>query len=220
MELAIHQLSALLIDKKMTEQQFTDEVLFLKEYPIYSILVLPYHVARAKQLVEGTTIKISSLIDFPLGNGTEAKKAFETAHLFHDGASELFATLSLSQLNVTNHQIYRALENLLLGYGELGLFLDLNQKTDQRKSELVSVLLGLNASTLLLGNELNVEQAIHGLSLFSTSKGLLTEIQVNMNKPTLLEIALLFQAGAARVGIVNGREILPLAMSKQVSREN
>lgn len=84
MELAIHRLSVLLIDPTMTDQQFTEEVLFIKSFPFQSLFVLPYNIIRAKQLLAGSAIQIASFVDFPLGNGTVAKKSFETGQLYRE----------------------------------------------------------------------------------------------------------------------------------------
>lgn len=210
MELAIHRLSVLLIDPTMTDQQFTEEVLFIKSFPIQSLFVLPYNIIRAKQLLAGSAIQIASFVDFPLGNGTVAKKSFETGQLYREGAANLFVSLSKRQIEEVHHETYQRLEQLSFGHHPMGLFLNTSQMHEKQKKDFASLLFGLNPTKLLLGNELTVEQALADMSIFSTAKRKHTKIQVNVKAPTLLELELLFQAGAAHIGISNGRKILSL----------
>ncbi|WP_429950487.1 deoxyribose-phosphate aldolase [Enterococcus sp. AZ170] len=210
MELELQRLSIMLMDPSFTDRQFTDELLFLKEFPVRSIFVLPYNVARAKQLLTGTKIQIGSLVDFPLGGGTLAKKAFETGQLYREGASDVFVTMAPEQLERYGNESYQALEQLSFGRNALGFFLDSRQLTDGQKQVLAMDIAELNVSAISLGLNLTMEQAIYDMSIFRTGRKKQMTFQVNVKAPTLLEIELLFQAGASYIGISNGREILPL----------
>ncbi|MEI5995061.1 deoxyribose-phosphate aldolase [Candidatus Enterococcus mansonii] len=210
MELKLQKLSVMLVDPSITDQQFTEEILFLKAFPIRSIFVLPYNVSRAKQLLTGTMIQVGSFVDFPLGSGTLAKKAFETGQVYRDGATEVFVTMAPDQLAFYANQTYQALEQLSFGRNALGFFLDSNKLTDNQKQVLTTKLGELNISVVSLGLDLTMEQAIYDMSIFRTVRRKQMSFQVNVKAPTLLEIELLFQAGASQIGISNGREILPL----------
>lgn len=210
MELKLQKLSIMLIDSSMTDQQFTEEVLFLKEYPIRSIFVLPYNVARAKQLLTGTAIQVGSFVDFPLGNGTLAKKAFETGQLYREGASNIFVTMAPDQLKSAGKESYQVLEQLAFGRNALGFFIDSRYLSEAQKNTLATYITDLNVHVIALGLDLSMEQAIYDMSIFRTGRKKRMTFQVNVKAPTLLEIELLFQAGASHIGISNGREILPL----------
>ncbi|MGX7244436.1 deoxyribose-phosphate aldolase [Enterococcus quebecensis] len=210
MELRLQKLSVMLTDPAFTDQQFTEEILFLKEFPVGSIFVLPHNVARAKQLLNGTIIQVGSFVDFPLGRGTLAKKAFETGQLYRDGASDVFVTMPPEQLNSYGNQNYQALAPLAFGRNALGFFIDSSNLTDNQKQALIMDIAELNVSRISLGIDLTMEQAIYDMSIFRTARRKKINFQVNVKAPTLLEIELLFQAGASQIGIGNGREILPL----------
>lgn len=210
MELELQRLSIMLMDPLLTDQQFTEELLFLKKFPVRSIFVLPYNVVRAKQLLAGTTIQVGSFVDFPLGDGTLAKKAFETGQLYRDGASEVFVTMAPEELESYGDQSYQVLEQLSFGRNALGFFIESSHLTDNQKQVLTMNLAALNVSAVSLGVNLTMEQAIYDMSIFRTGRKRQMTFQVNVKAPTLLEIELLFQAGASYIGIGNGREILPL----------
>ena len=210
MEIELERLSIMLMDPTLTDQQFKEEILFLKEFPVRSIFVLPYAITRAKQLLVGTAIQVGSFVDFPLGGGTLAKKAFETGQMYRDGASDVFVTMAPEQLDLNGNLSYQALEQLSFGRNALGFFLDSSHLTDNQKQVLTTDIAQLNVSAISLGVNLTMEQAIYDMSIFRTGRKRRMTFQVNVKAPTLLEIELLFQAGASYIGINNGREILPL----------
>lgn len=210
MELKLQKLSIMLIDSSMTDQQFTEEILFFKQFPVRSIFVLPYNVIRAKQLLTGTMIRVGSFVDFPLGNGTLAKKAFETGQMYREGASDVFVTMAPEQLRTGGNQKYQVLEQLSFGRDALGFYLDSSKMTDRQKNKLASDLAELNIPSFALGLNLTMEQAIYDMNIFRIGHLKNGAFQVNVQAPTLLEIELLFQAGVSQIGINNGREVLPL----------
>ncbi|MTD42326.1 deoxyribose-phosphate aldolase [Erwinia sp. CPCC 100877] len=210
MELELERLSIMLLDSSWSDEAFKEEILFLKQYPIRSIFVLPYNVARAKQLLAGTKIKVGSFVDFPLGAGTLAKKAFETGCLYRDGATDVFVTMGPEQLALLGNSNYQVLEQLSFGHGALGYFIDSGKITEAQKKNLINDLSRQQVRHFSLGLDLTMEQAIADMSLFHTGRNRAMFFQVNVKAPTLLEIELLFQAGATQIGIANGREILPL----------
>lgn len=172
--------------------------------------MLPYAITRAKQLLVGTAIQVGSFVDFPLGGGTLAKKAFETGQMYRDGASDVFVTMAPEQLDLNGNLSYQVLEQLSFGRNALGFFLDSSHLTDNQKQVLTTDIAQLNVSAISLGVNLTMEQAIYDMSIFRTGRKRRMTFQVNVKAPTLLEIELLFQAGASYIGINNGREILPL----------
>ena len=58
------------------------------EYHFASVCVNPCHVAYAAELLQGTGVKVCTVIGFPLGANTSAVKAFETKDAIANGAQE------------------------------------------------------------------------------------------------------------------------------------
>ncbi|GGC86975.1 deoxyribose-phosphate aldolase [Enterococcus wangshanyuanii] len=211
MELELEKLSIMLLDPTLTDQQLTDELLFLKDFSIHSIFVLPCNVARAKQLLTETRIRIGSFTDFPLGGGTLAKKAFETGKLYREGASEVFVAMTPDQLTFGGHQSYQTLAPLAFGHDGLGFFIDSSQLNEYQKQQLTIDLAKMeNIKFMSIGLDLSMKEALYDMSIFRSGAKNQRMFQVNVKAPTLLEMELLFQAGASRIGLSNGREILPL----------
>lgn len=60
-----------------------------KEYGFYSICIPPALVKEAKDLLEGTDVKITTVISFPHGNDTTKAKVFATKDAISNGADEI-----------------------------------------------------------------------------------------------------------------------------------
>ena len=60
-----------------------------KEYPFYSVVVLPHYVKLAKEELKDTDMKVVTVIDFPLGAGNTEGKVAEAKAAIADGADEI-----------------------------------------------------------------------------------------------------------------------------------
>ncbi|MGC6768313.1 deoxyribose-phosphate aldolase [Enterococcus sp. LJL128] len=209
MGIDLNRISVILLDPAMTDQQLKEEVLFIREYKIKMIYVLPYHVRRTKQLLEGTEVHVGSIADYPLGVGTLAKQAFETGELYRDGATEVQITATLENLSISK-QTYQMLAPLAFGKGELGFFIDIEEMTEEERGRIAIQIGRTNVKLISLGSNLSVETALFNLGMFRTMRDRYLEIQVNVDNPTLLEMEILLQTGATTIGVNNPREILPL----------
>lgn len=212
MELKLEKFSVMLLDTELTDQKLKEELLFIRQFPIRAVFVLPYQVKRAKQLLENSQIQIGSFVDYPFGMGTIAKKAFETGQLYKEGANLVQTTFEPENMFIEKHvkETYEALEPISFGLGGLGLTFDIREMTDAGKNQLFKQMVRFGVKNVSLGMELSIEAAIYDLGIFRASGGRRATIQINVKEPTLLDLELLFQAGADYVGISNPREVLPL----------
>ncbi|MCM2606149.1 deoxyribose-phosphate aldolase [Rossellomorea marisflavi] len=69
-----------------------------KEYTFASVCVNPTWVAYAHELLEGTQVKVCTVIGFPLGASTPEVKAFETKDAIANGATEVDMVINISAL--------------------------------------------------------------------------------------------------------------------------
>jgi deoxyribose-phosphate aldolase len=68
------------------------------EYDVASVCVRPVDVVRARALLEGTDVKVGTVIGFPHGSSTTATKVFEARGALADGASELDMVIDIGAL--------------------------------------------------------------------------------------------------------------------------
>lgn len=69
-----------------------------KIYHTQSVCVNPYYVSLAKELLEGTTTTVTTVIGFPLGASKTRVKEMEAIVAIEDGADEIDMVINISAL--------------------------------------------------------------------------------------------------------------------------
>ncbi|WP_082174424.1 deoxyribose-phosphate aldolase [Bacillus sp. FJAT-27231] len=69
-----------------------------RAYEFASVCVNPFWVAYASEQLEGTKVKVCTVIGFPLGATTTAVKAFETKDAIENGATEVDMVINIGAL--------------------------------------------------------------------------------------------------------------------------
>lgn len=107
-----------------------------------NLLIFPSWLPRFQQLTEKNPKNLESVIDYPLGNGTLAKKAFESAEAFEKGGQELLVVLTAHFLRAGKGNFdplaeeLDLLQNLSLGRGDINLLIDLSTFKEAEKLDL------------------------------------------------------------------------------------
>ena len=68
------------------------------EHEFYSVCVNGCYVADAKQLLQGTDVKVAAVVGFPLGAMTTVAKVFEAKEAVENGASEIDMVINVAKL--------------------------------------------------------------------------------------------------------------------------
>ena len=68
------------------------------EYDVASVCVPPVHVRRAAALLDGTDVKVGTVVGFPHGYATTETKVAETRQALADGATEIDMVLRIGAL--------------------------------------------------------------------------------------------------------------------------
>ncbi|WP_290062319.1 deoxyribose-phosphate aldolase [Paraclostridium bifermentans] len=69
-----------------------------KEYNFFSVCINPANVELAKKELEGSNVKVCTVIGFPLGANTSEVKAFETDDAIKKGADEVDMVINIAAL--------------------------------------------------------------------------------------------------------------------------
>lgn len=69
-----------------------------RTHHFYSVCINPHYVSTVKQLLDGSDVKITSVIGFPLGAHKTATKVFETVEALKDGADEIDMVINVAAL--------------------------------------------------------------------------------------------------------------------------
>ena len=91
-----------LLKQDATENQIDCLLSEAREYDFASVCVNPTWVKYAKKVLEGTDVKVCTVVGFPLGATTSAVKAFETQEAIQNGADEIDMVINVGALKSGN----------------------------------------------------------------------------------------------------------------------
>lgn len=78
-----------------------------KKYNFYAVCVNPYRVKLAKKQLQGTNIKVATVIGFPLGATPTEVKVFEAKKALEDGTDEVDMVLNIGALKDKDYKYVR-----------------------------------------------------------------------------------------------------------------
>lgn len=92
-----------LLKADATREQIVKLCQEAKEYGFASVCINPLWVNEASQLLKGTSVKVCTVIGFPLGAATTEVKAFETRDATQNGATEIDMVINIGALKDRNY---------------------------------------------------------------------------------------------------------------------
>lgn len=84
-----------LLKPNATYEQIDQLCAEARKYGFASVCVNPCHVARCAKALEGSEVKVCTVIGFPLGATTSEAKAFETLQAIRNGAAEVDMVINI-----------------------------------------------------------------------------------------------------------------------------
>jgi deoxyribose-phosphate aldolase len=177
-----------------------------------SVCVNPCHVALAKRLLEGTDIKVCTVIGFPLGANTTEIKAAETENAYNEGCDEFDMVINIGALKDKNYDyVRRDIEAVVkAAKGKtVKVIIETYYLTEDEKvmacrlsceagAGFVKTCTGFNEGVATVEDVALMKNAVTGNVKIKASAGIRTYRQAE----------LLIKAGAQRLGTSAGAEIL------------
>jgi deoxyribose-phosphate aldolase len=87
-----------LLKPAATSQQIAQLCQEALDYQFASVCVNPVHVKQVAAALNGSKVKVCTVVGFPLGATTSAVKAFETAQVIGQGATEVDMVINVGAL--------------------------------------------------------------------------------------------------------------------------
>ena len=91
-----------LLKQDSTENQIDSLLSEAREYDFASVCVNPTWVEHAQKGLEGTDVKVCTVVGFPLGATTSTVKSFETKEAIQNGADEIDMVINVGALKSGN----------------------------------------------------------------------------------------------------------------------
>ena len=103
---------ASMIDHTLLKPEATKEMIEVIckeaiENQFAAVCVNPYYVKKAKQLLEGSGVKVATVIGFPLGANTKEVKTFEAINAIENGADEIDMVINIGALKNKEYDIVK-----------------------------------------------------------------------------------------------------------------
>lgn len=92
-----------LLKPEATKDQITQLCNEAKKYSFASVCIHPSYVSLCAKLLRDTSVKVCTVIGFPLGANATATKAFEAEHAVRDGAKEIDIVINVGMLKSTEY---------------------------------------------------------------------------------------------------------------------
>ncbi|ERK31961.1 deoxyribose-phosphate aldolase [Clostridium intestinale] len=107
------------------------------EYKFASVCINPCNVKLASKLLEGSEVKVCTVIGFPLGANTSKVKAFETEDAILNGAHEVDMVINIGKLKDKDYDYVRedikAVVNVAKGKALTKVIIETCLLTDEEK---------------------------------------------------------------------------------------
>lgn len=202
-----------LLKPESTREQVEKLCAEAKEYNFASVCVNPTWVKLSAQLLEGTSVKVCTVIGFPLGASTPTTKAFETADAIENGAGEIDMVLNIGALKTNDTELVRRdieavvqsakgkaivkviLETCLLSKEEIKLACQLSKEA---QADFVKTSTGFSTGGA----------TIEDVSLMREVVGPNMGVKASGGVRSLEDVEKMLQAGATRIGASSGVQIM------------
>ena len=86
-----------LLHPTLTDAELDEGCRLARRYDVASVCIKPYAVARAVELLRGSSVAVGAVIGFPHGGSTTKVKRFETRTACEDGAIEIDMVINVGK---------------------------------------------------------------------------------------------------------------------------
>jgi deoxyribose-phosphate aldolase len=185
-----------------------------RQYSFASVCVNPYWVSLAAAELEGSPVKVCTVVGFPLGANATAIKVAETEAALLAGALEIDMVLNIGELRGENYEaVRRDIEAVVLAAHEGGAIVKVILETallDDRQTATACTLAKLAGAEFVktsTGFSTNGATA-HDVALMRQTVGPEMGVKASGGIRGLDDLRKMVSAGATRIGSSSGVKIL------------
>ncbi len=177
-----------------------------------SVCVNPCYVKQAATLLEGTQVKVCTVVGFPLGATTSAVKAFETKEAIINGAQEIDMVIHIGALKAGKDEQVRddicavvsAADGVLVK-----VIIETCCLTDEEKTRACVLAMEAGANFVKTSTGFGSGGATaHDVALMKAAVGTHLQVKASGGIRTLEDAISLLKAGADRLGVSASLAIL------------
>ncbi|WP_342511266.1 deoxyribose-phosphate aldolase [Sporosarcina sp. FSL K6-1522] len=188
-------------------------------YSFASVCVNPAWVKTAAAELEGSTVKVCTVIGFPLGASTSEVKAFETTDAIQKGAGEIDMVINIGALRSgdtdTVQKDIEAVVAAAKGQAIVKVIIETALLTDQEKRKACELAVLAGADFVKTSTGFSTGGATEAdVKLMRAVVGPETGVKASGGVRNVEDLKKMIDAGATRIGASSGVEIMKGLASK------
>ena len=183
-----------------------------RQYGFCSVCVNPYWVPIAKKALQGSDVKVCTVIGFALGASTAATKAFETQDAIANGADEVDMVINMGALKSGDTQTVladiQAVRDASRGH-ILKVIIETSQLTDEEKVTACELAAKAGADFVKTSTGFNGGGAtVQDVALMRKSIPAAMQVKASGGVRSRADADAMIAAGATRIGTSGGVQIV------------
>lgn len=205
-----------LLNQSATPEQIQQCCYEAERYKFASVCVFPCYVQLAKELLQGKSPKVSTVIGFPTGATTSKVKLYEAQEAVENGATELDVVINLSWLKTgKSDELHREIAEICEETGQtVKAIIETTVLTEDEKRLAVEILMDAGIAYIKTSTGWYGGATVEDIRLIkSITKGRIG-IKASGGIRTYEQAVDLIVAGATRLGTSRGVEILTTEINK------
>jgi len=188
-----------------------------RQYSFASVCVNPYWVPLAASALAGSSVKVCTVVGFPLGANSTAIKVAETKEAVQAGALEIDMVLNIGELRGGNHDAVRQDIQAVTGAAHQGnaivkVIIETALLDDQQKAVACTLAKSAGAEFVKTSTGFSTHGATtHDVALMRKTVGPDMGVKASGGIRTLEDLKNMVSAGATRIGASAGVKIVQSA---------
>lgn len=202
-----------LLKAEATKEQIVTICSEAKEHGFASVCVNPLWVKTAAEELEGSDVKVCTVIGFPLGASTSATKAFETTDAINNGATEVDMVISIGMLKAGMDQAVK--EDIMMvvdaarGKALVKVIIETSLLTEDEKVRACEMSLAAGADFVKTSTGFSTGGAtVEDVALMRSVVGDKAGVKASGGIRDLNDLKAMAEAGANRIGASSGVKIM------------
>lgn len=189
-------------------------------YSFASVCVNPTWVKTAAEKLEGSPVKVCTVIGFPLGASTSEVKAFETKNAIANGATEIDMVINIGALrSADDEMVKKDIEAVVQAAGEeavVKVIIETALLTESEKRTACELALVAGADFVKTSTGFSTGGATEeDIKLMRAVVGPDMGVKASGGVRNFADMEKMIQAGATRIGASSGVQIMKGLQSKE-----
>lgn len=191
-----------------------------KKYSFASVCVNPTWVKTAAEALQASTVKVCTVIGFPLGASTSETKAFETTNAIQHGATEIDMVINVGALRSNDTEtVFEDIKAVVQAAGDLALvkvIIETSLLTDEEKRIVCELAVKAGADFVKTSTGFSTGGATkEDVELMRSVVGPEIGVKASGGVRSFEDMKMMIEAGATRIGASSGVQIMEGLISEE-----